>query len=181
MGEVVWGIGMSLDGRCGHEGMAPDEGSHRESAESFAGFDALVMGRVTYELMFPFWATVADEQSESAALNAFALAIVQIPKVVFSRTLDEAGWNTRVVSSSPVDEVRRLRDEGARLNLGASPALANELLSAGLVDRFHLVLHPVAVGQGPMLFRDQDRIAMALDAATPLPGGHVVLDYTVVR
>lgn len=181
MGEVVWGINCTLDGRCGHEDGIADEELHRDAAAAFEGFDAVLMGRRTFELMFPYWATVASDQSDTPAVNAFAVAMTEIPKVVFSRTLDQAGWNTRVVSSSPVDEVRRLRDEGARLNLGASPALAGELRAAGLIDRFRFVLHPIVAGKGPKLFGDHEAIAMTLDSAVTLRSGQVVLYYTVTR
>jgi len=181
MGEVVWGINCTLDGRCGHEDGIADDELHREAAAAFEGFDALLMGRKTFDLMFPYWATVAADQSDTPTLNAFAIAITEIPKVVFSRTLDRADWNTRVVNSSPVDEVRRLRDEGARLSLGASPALAGELRRSGLIDRLHFTLHPVVAGRGPMLFGDDEAIAMTLDSAVPLGAGQIVLDYTVTH
>ncbi|MCW2747004.1 MAG: folA-2 [Nocardioidaceae bacterium] len=181
MGEVVWGINCTLDGRCGHEDGIADEALHREAAESFAQCDTLLLGRITYELMFPYWATVAEDQSDTPEVNAFAVAMTEVPKVVFSRTLDQAGWNTRVVSSSPVDEVRRLRDEGARMNLGASPALAVQLREAGLIDRFHFVLHPVVAGRGPKLFGDNESIAMTLNSSALLPAGQMVLDYTVTH
>ncbi len=182
MGEVVWSINCTLDGRCGHEdGIANDE-LHVDAAESFEGCDAVLMGRTTFELMFPYWATIARDRSGTPAHNTFAVAMTEIPKVVFSSTLDEAGWNTRVVSTSAVDEVRRLRDEDARLNLGASPTLAADLRAAGLIDRFRFVLHPVVAGKGPKLFGDDEAIGMILNSAVPLgDAGHVVLDYTVTR
>jgi dihydrofolate reductase len=140
------------------------------------------MGRTTFELMFPYWATIARDRSGTPAHNTFAVAMTEIPKVVFSSTLDEVGWNTRVVSTSAVDEVRRLRDEDARLNLGASPTLAADLRAAGLIDRFRFVLHPVVAGKGPKLFGDDEAIGMILNSAVPLgDAGHVVLDYTVTR
>lgn len=180
-GEVVWGINCTLDGRCGHEeGLADDEQT-RDATASFAAYDSVLMGRKTYELMFPYWATVADEQSGSPADNEFAVAMTEIPKVVFSSTLDEAGWNTRVVSSSAADEVSRLRDEGARLGLGASPALAAALRAAGLIDRFRFVLSPVVAGKGPKLFREGEEVAMTLNSAVPWESGSIALDYTVDR
>jgi dihydrofolate reductase len=181
MGEVVWGINCTLDGRCGHEDGIADEEQTRDAAASFEGFDAVLMGRKTFELMFPYWATVAGDQSGSPAENEFALAMTEIPKVLFSGTLDHADWNTRVVSSPAVDEVRRLRDEGARLILGASPALAADLRAAGLIDRFRFLLHPVVAGKGPKLFGDDEAIAMTLNSAVTLGGGQVVVDYTVTR
>lgn len=180
MGEVVWGINCTLDGRCGHEDGIADAALHVDAVASFAGADALLMGRNTYELMFPFWADVVRDGSGTPAEHAFAVAITEIPKVVFSRTLGEVGWNTRLVSTSAVDEVRRLRGEHERLSLGASPALAAELRAAGLVDRFRFVLHPVVAGRGPKLFGDDEALAMRLDAARTLSAGHVVLEYTVL-
>jgi len=181
MGGVVWGISCTLDGRCGHEdGVVGDEQT-RDAARSFDGFDAVLMGRKTYELMFPYWAGVAADQSGSPAENEFAVALIEIPKVVFSRTLDNADWNTRLVRSSAVDEVRRLRNEGTRMSLGASPALAADLRAAGLIDRFRFVLHPVVAGRGPKLFGDDEALAMTLVSAVPLGSGHVVLEYTVPR
>ena len=179
MGGVVWGISCTLDGRCGHEDGLVSEEQTRDAARSFDGFDAVLMGRKTYELMFPYWAEVAADQSGSPAEKEFAIALIEIPKVVFSSTLDSADWNTRVVSSSAVDEVRRLRDAGTRMSLGASPALAADLRAAGLIDRFRFVLHPVVAGRGPKLFGDDEALAMTLTSATALDSGHVVLDYTV--
>lgn len=182
MGGVVWGINCTLDGRCGHEDGLVNEEQTRDATRSFEGLDALLMGRKTYELMFPYWAGIAADQSGSPAENEFAVALIAIPKVVFSSTLEHTtDWNTRVVSSSAVDEVRRLRDEGARLSLGASPALAADLRAAGLIARFRFLLHPVVAGRGPKLFGDGEAISMALTSAVTLGSGHVVLDYTVQR
>jgi dihydrofolate reductase len=114
--------------------------------------DLLFYGRVMYELMFPYWADVAKSQSGSVGENRFAERLTAIDKVVISRSLDSAEQNTRIIRNNPVEELLKLKQQpGKKISLD-SVSLLPELIAAGLIDEFHLVVHPVIVGKGrPLL------------------------------
>jgi dihydrofolate reductase len=117
------------------------------------GVDTILLGAVTYRLFSEYWPKQSVEtQGIADMLNA-------TPKVVFSRTLDQAPWGqwepARLVPGSAGDEIRRLRSEPGRdLVLWGSLSLAQSLLKEGLVDEYHLWLCPVLLGRGQRLFED---------------------------
>jgi dihydrofolate reductase len=103
-----------------------------------------------------------------------------IPKVVFSRTLDQAGWNnTRLVNSDAEGEVARLkRQSGKNMLIFGSADLSASLSQAGLIDEFRLGVVPVVLGGGNPLFKPApDRLPMKLLEARPLKTGCVILRY----
>jgi dihydrofolate reductase len=179
MGEVVWLINCTLDGRCGHEDVIADDDLHRHATQTLEGVDVVLFGRNTFELLEPHWSTVARGQTGTSAENEFASAIDRLPKVVFSRSLVEVGWNGRVVHSDPADEVRRLRKEVGRLVVQASPGLAAHLREARLIDRCRFVLQPLVAGAGPAMFGKGEAVSMRLDNAVRLVSGAIALDYTL--
>jgi len=141
------------------------------SIEQLRRADALVFGRVTYEGMAAFWQTARGEVAE--LMN-------NLPKVVFSRTLERTDWaNTRLVKADAVPEVRELKRRGSRdIFVFGSGDLCAGLLAAGLFDEVRLGLIPMVLGRGATLFgRDLNRRAMKLLEARPLANGCVILRY----
>ncbi|SOD90498.1 dihydrofolate reductase family protein [Spirosoma fluviale] len=151
MRTVTFGINISLDGYCDHTLFKPSEEVHAYFTSLLNEVDLLFMGRIMYQLMFPFWADVAKNQSGLADENRFAQRLTAIDKVVLSQSLDKVEDNTRIVRSNPVEELLKLKQQPGRKISVDSVSLLPELIAAGLIDEFHLVVHPVLVGRGRQL------------------------------
>jgi dihydrofolate reductase len=138
----------------------------------------LLFGRVTYQGMASYWPTAEGESPEIADL------MNSIPKVVFSTTLDRAGWtNTTLLSGNPLEEVPRLKGESSHdIFLFGSAILASSLMPAGLIDEYRLCYAPVVLGEGTPLFKPSDHSTrMRLIDARPLKSGAIILSYEPVQ
>jgi dihydrofolate reductase len=148
MRKVSFSINISLDGYCDHTLGNPSE----ELMEYFVGLmedvDLLFFGRVMYQLMFPYWANVADGRSGSAAEIRFAEKLVSINKVVVSRSLESVYNNTTIIRNNPVDALQKLKALPGKTISVDTVSMLPELIEAGLIDEFHLVVHPVIAGGG---------------------------------
>jgi dihydrofolate reductase len=157
MRKIVLMSQVSLDGYIEGPGRdigwhRVDDELHRHFNELVAGMGGLLSGRVTHELMAAYWPT-ADTDPEATPVTAeFAVIWREIPKFVYSRTLEHAGWNTTVVREVVPDEVRALKEQpGGDLCLSGAD-LAAAFLRHDLVDEFRVYVHPVIVGAGKLLF-----------------------------
>ncbi|MFE9575235.1 dihydrofolate reductase family protein [Nocardia sp. NPDC006044] len=149
---------MSLDGFA--EG--PDQEIHwpvvdeelcGEFLDELRTADMFLYGRKTYEIMASFWPTADADPAISPFYIEFARCWKATPKVVFSRTLHGADWNTRVVRTALVEEIAALRtDSDYRMVLFGGTRTAATFLEYGLVDEFRLFVHPVLLGGGVPLF-----------------------------
>jgi dihydrofolate reductase len=101
-----------------------------------------------YQLMFPYWGDVARDRSGSAAEVRFADRLVSIDKVVMSRTLENVDGNTTIVRGHPVAELRKLKEQPGKTISVDTVSMLPELIAAGLIDEFHIVVHPVMAGSG---------------------------------
>jgi dihydrofolate reductase len=109
--------------------------------------DALLLGRVTFELYAQAWPSFTDEQGFADRMNS-------LPKFVASRTLTEPlEWNATLIKGDVADEVRRLKDEH-NLLVNGSGELVHALAQHGLIDDYRIWIHPVVLGAGKRLFRD---------------------------
>jgi dihydrofolate reductase len=152
MRTVTFGMNISLDGYCDHTIFNPSEELYDYFTGMMAEVDLFFFGRVMYQLMFPYWADVAKNQSGTAYENKFAERLTSIDKVVVSRSLDSAAENTRIVRSNPASALLKLKQQPGKNISVDSVSLLPELITAGLIDRFHLVVHPVMAGKGrPLL------------------------------
>ncbi len=181
MRKVVYGINQTLDGCCDHTKVSGTDDIHIYFADLMRNADLIVYGRKTYELMVPFWPKVAKEQSESEPVNEFAQVFDSIDKLVFSRTLISLDdKKTKLVNTNPVEAIVRLKQQpGKDISLGGVE-LPLQLILAGLVDEFHMVIHPVIVGQGRRLFDGSDiqkNLQLELVESKPLSSGCVALSY----
>lgn len=153
MRKVVFAINISADGYCGHTGMIADEELHKFFTGILRSGSQILYGRITYELMVPFWPEVAKNQSESETTNEFARVFDSMEKVLFSRTLKSVqDPNSRLATRSLADEVTALKKESGKDIFVGSLSLASQLSELRLIDEYHFVVHPVLVGQGPRLF-----------------------------
>lgn len=131
---------------------------------------AMLLGRVSYDEFAPVWPTM----DEFAVYNA-------MPKYVVSSTLTDPEWNNTTVLRS-LDEVAELkRGEGGNILVHASPTLAQGLAEAGLVDRYHLLVFPVVLGEGKRLFNGREQGTLRLVEHEAYSNGVVKNVFDVVR
>lgn len=181
MRKLIYGINVSLDGVCDHTKMMPDEELHGYFARRLREAGTLVYGRITYQLMVPFWPDVARDQSEPEALNDFARAFDAVPEiVVFSRTLQKAeGKKTRIVRTDLRDEILRLKQEPGKDILVGGVDIPSQLMALDLIDEYHVVVQPIIVGQGRHLApHPQASLRLTLAGTQTFKSGCVVLRYT---
>ncbi len=180
MRTVTFGMNISLDGYCDHTTFTPSEELYDYFTEMMRDVDLLFFGRVMYQLMFPYWSDVARDQSGTADENRFAEKFTAIEKVVVSRTLESAEHNTRIVRSNPAAELLKLKQQpGGKISVDTVSMLP-ELISAGLIDKFHLVVHPVMVGRGRRLLDAgslQENFNLKLTDSIVFKSGCVALHY----
>jgi dihydrofolate reductase len=158
MGSVTLWMQMSLDGFA--EG--PDQQIHwpmvdEELCESFLdelrAADLFLYGRKTFEIMASFWPTADGDPAISEFYVDFARCWKQTPKLVFSRSLGSADWNTRVVRDRMVDEISALREQpGCNMVLFGGAETASAFMKHDLIDEYRLFVHPLLLGGGVPLF-----------------------------
>jgi dihydrofolate reductase len=139
---------------------------------------AFLSGRVTYELMAEFWPTADQDPSSSEPMVEFARIWRDTPKVVYSRTLERAGWNTTIVREVVPSEVQQLKERtGGDLALGGAD-LAAAFLRQDLVDEYRIYVHPVRIGRGKPLFAPSDAtVQLQLAESRSFGNGVVLLHY----
>src|SRR5258705_9115170 len=119
-------------------------------ADNAKGDATLLFGRITYELMASFWPTPAAIES----MPTVAEQMNSLPKVVFSRTLDNASWNnTRLVKGDLAAEIRKMKQEpGTDMVIMGSGTIVSQLAQEGLIDEYEIALNPIVLGKGRTMF-----------------------------
>ncbi|KQV11348.1 hypothetical protein ASC97_15610 [Rhizobium sp. Root1203] len=148
-------------------------------ADNASSGSELVMGRRTYDLMSAYWPTDFARQNDPA----LATAMNSLPKIVFLRTIREAGWNnTRLVKTDPIEAVRALkREEGQEMVVLGSGSIVRLLAQAGLVDTFQFVIVPLALGAGRSVFAGlSERLRLEPIGSQRFGNGNVALTYVPV-
>jgi dihydrofolate reductase len=155
MRPLRYSINVTLDGCCDHRAGSPDEELHRHATENLARADALLFGRVTYEMMEaafrePARTGVRPDWMEPW-MESFARTIDAAKKYVVSSTLDRVDWNAELLRGDLGEAVRQLKQEpGEGLFVGGMK-LPLALAELGLIDEYELVVHPTIAGHGPAL------------------------------
>lgn len=152
MRTVTFGMNISLDGYCDHTFADPNPELMDYFTAMMDDVDLLFFGRVMYQLMFPYWADVAKNQSGTADEIKFAERLTAIDKVVVSRSLESLEGNARIIRSNPAEELLKLKQQPGNKISVDSVSMLPELTASGLIDEFNLVIHPVLVGRGRRLF-----------------------------
>ena len=180
MRNVIYSTNISIDGNCDHTSSGPDEELYEYFTHLMQDADLVVYGRKTYELMIPYWPDVAKSQSESKAETEFAVTLTALDKLVFSKTLKSAEYNTRIVRENPGDEILKLKQQPGKKILIGSINLGSQLMALGLIDEYFIVIHPVIVGEGKHLLEGitlQEKIKLKLVDAKVFKSGYVGLHY----
>src|SRR6187551_2837555 len=151
MRPLRYSINVTLDGCCDHREGVPDEELHRHATENLAQADALLFGRMTYQMMEaafrPAWTGEMPEWMEP-----FRRTIDAAKKYVVSSTLDRVDWNAELVRGDLTSAVRRLKRESGKGLLVGGVKLPQALAELGLIDEYEFVVHPRLAGHGPTLF-----------------------------
>jgi len=191
MRKIVAIENVSLDGFAdSREGLgfewtarAYDEVVDRYSNEHVrADVDMAIYGRATYLGMQGFWSMMLDNPDAKPNERAHAEWVNQVEKVVFSTTLESAGWaNSRLISGNVAEEVAALKAQpGGAIAIYASPKLVHGFVDLGLIDEFRILVHPVTLGGGTPLFHDNAKLALKLLESRAFDSGAVYVHYEVL-
>src|ERR1700680_4649432 len=152
MRPLRYSINITLDGCCDHRAMFADEDLHRHAVENLEQADALLFGRVTYEMMEAAFRPPARAVARPDWMEPFARTIDAAKKYVVSSTLNRVDWNAELVRGDLGQAVQRLKQEPGRGLFvgGVTPPLG--LAELGLIDEYEFVVHPRVAGHGPTLF-----------------------------
>lgn len=131
--------------------MIPDEELHQRVIDNFERADALLFGRVTYEMMETGWRYPAPPGSRPDWMEPFARKIGEMKKYVVSSTLDRVDWNSELVRGDLATAVRQLKAQPGQGLLTGGVTLPLALAELGLIDEYEFVVHPRLVGHGPKL------------------------------
>src|ERR1700691_2958178 len=151
MRNVIYAINLTLNGCCDHTKFNPDEALFEYYLHLLRDADLLVYGRKTYQVMVPYWPDIAKNRSDTKADIEFADTFCSINKIVFSRSLDSAEGNTRIVRTKLRDELLKLKQARGKNILTGGVALPSQLIGLGLVDEYHFVIQPIIAGEGRRL------------------------------
>lgn len=144
--------------------------------ENASGGGELLFGRITYELMTSYWPTPYAMQNDPIV----AERMNNLPKVVFSRTLDKASWNnTKLVKGDMAAEIRKMKKEpGENMVIFGSGSIVSQLAQEGLIDEYQIVVNPVALGKGRTMFDGiKEKLTLKLTKTRTFGNGNVLLCY----
>src|SRR5436309_1485218 len=177
MRPLRYSINVTLDGCCDHRAMLADEDLHRHAVENLERADALLFGRVTYEMMEAAWRSPAPPASPDW-MEPFARTIDAAKKYVVSSTLDRVDWNAELVRGDLGEAVQQLRREPRKGLLVGGVKLPLALAELGLIDEFEFVVQPTLAGHGPTLFAGlSKRIDLKLVSRLEFGSGAVAMRY----
>ena len=171
-----------MDGCCDHRGIAADEGLHRHAVENLNRADALLFGRVTYEMMEVAFRSPAQAGARPEWMEPFARTIDAARKYVVSSTLGRVDWNAELVRGDLGTAVRQLKRESGQGLLVGGVKLPLALAELGLIDEYEFVMHPRLAGHGPTLFAGLSKpLDLKLVSRLELGSGVVAMRYELRR
>ena len=185
MKKVIAVFNMTLDGICDHTAGIPDEEIHQHYTELLNQSDAILYGRTTFQLM-EFWQTILENPSEEKSMNEFAVAIDNIPKIIFSHTLKNMAWKSAKLATKTLEkEVLALKQSGTSGSkdiLVGSRSLIIQLINLNLIDEFQICIYPMLEGKGMQLFdKIKDRTIFRLLKTKIFNSGAIVLYYELLQ
>jgi dihydrofolate reductase len=152
MRPLRYSINVTLDGCCDHRAATPEEDLFRNALENFQKADALLFGRITYEMMETGWRQPVPAGTRPIWMEPFVETIGAMKKYVVSSTLDHVDWNAELIRGDLAATVQQLKQQhGKGLFLGGVK-LPLALAELGLIDEYEFVIHPRIAGHGPTPF-----------------------------
>jgi dihydrofolate reductase len=182
MRPLRYSINVTLDGCCDHRVGIADEDLHRHAVENLDQADALLFGRVTYEMMEAAWRAPARTGARpdwmEPWMEPFARTIDAAKKYVVSSTLDRVDWNAELVRGDLGKAVQQLKRQPGKGLFTGGVKLPLALAELGLIDEYEFVVHPRLVGHGPTLFAGLSKwVDLKLVSRLEFGSGAVAMRY----
>jgi len=183
MRKLIYGVNITLDGCCDHTKVIADAELHDYYARLLRRTSTFVYGRITYQMMVPYWPEAAKDSSEPKAIQDFGKAFDAVHEiVVFSRTLDEAeDKRTRIVRTGLRDEILRLKQQAGKDIMVGGVDIPSQLMELDLIDEYHFVVQPIIAGEGRRLspaMAAPEGLRLKLAESKTFKSGCVALRYT---
>ncbi|WP_055694055.1 dihydrofolate reductase family protein [Streptomyces prasinopilosus] len=187
MRKLTYGMNLSLDGYIAAPGddigwSVPSDELFQFWSDQLRATDLTLYGRKLWQTMSSHWPTGDQRPDATPAEIEFARRWRDMSKVVFSSTIDEVDWNTRLVTGDAVTEITRLKaEDGGPMDIGGA-TLAGAAMRAGLIDEYVLATAPVLVGGGTPFFTALDSwVNLKLVQTRTLPCGVTLTRYETRR
>jgi dihydrofolate reductase len=178
MRALRYSVNVTLDGCCDHRAIPADEELHRHAVENIAQADALLFGRVTYEMMEAAWRLATRTVVLPEWTEPFARTIDAKKKYVVSSTLTKVDWNAELVRGDLGKAVQQLKQQPGKGLFTGGVTLPLALAELGLIDEYEFVVHPTLVGHGPTLFAGLSRrLDLKLVSRLEFGSGAVAMRY----
>ena len=186
MRPLLYSINVTLDGCCDHRAIPADEVLqqttlrvlHRHATESIGRADALLFGRVTYQMMEEAWRLATRTMTTPEWTEPFARTIDATKKYVVSSTLGRVDWNAELLSGNLGEAVQKLKQQPGKALLTGGVKLPMALAELGLIDEYEFVVQPRLAGHGPTLFAGLSKyVELKLVDRRELSSGAVALRY----
>jgi dihydrofolate reductase len=181
--KVIYAFSVSLDGYMeGPNGEIdwsfPDDELHQHFNDQERAIGLFLYGRRMYEIMADYWPTADANPSAPDQEIEYARIWKSKPKIVFSKTLGQVGWNARLVRENIAEEVRQLKAQPGNDMSVSGADIASTFMKLGLIDEFKLYVHPVVLGGGKPMFPPLDhKINLRLVETRTFSSGVVLLCY----
>lgn len=182
MRPLRYSINVTLDGCVDHRVGIADEDLHRNAAENISRADALLFGRVTYQMMEEAWRAGVQAPWRQPWMEPFARTIDVARKYVVSSTLKSADWNAELLRGDLATAVRALKEQPGKGLFTGGVTLPRALAELDLIDEYEFVVHPRIVGRGPTLFAGLPKLVdLKLVDRVEFGSGAVALRYVPER
>jgi len=182
MRKLIAAMNMTLDGYCDHTAMIADDEIHDHYTDLLRSAGAVIYGRKTFQLM-EYWKSVIENPTGNKSMDEFAVVVDDIPKIVYSRTLESVDWkNTELKREIVREEILNLKQQSGKDILVGSPSLIVALGNLDLIDEYQLGVQPTVLGSGLQLFKNvADRIDLKLLKTKTFGCGAVFFYYEPKR
>ena len=181
MRPLRYSINVTLDGCCDHRAIIPDEELHRHAVENIAQADALLFGRVIYEMMESAW-RAPEPGTMPAWTEPFSRTINAAKKYVVSSTLERGDWNAELLRGDLATAVQYLKQQPGKGLFTGGLQLPLALAELGLIDEYECIVHPRITGRGPKLFAGLSKaIDLRLVGRMEFASGAVAMRYAPRR
>jgi dihydrofolate reductase len=178
MRPLRYSINVTLDGCCDHRAIVPDEDLHRHATNILAQADALLFGRVIYQMMESAWRPPAPAGARPEWMEPFARTINAAKKYVVSSTLEHVDWNAELVRGDLGAAVDQLKQQPGTGLYVAGVKLPLALAEMGLIDEYEFIVQPRVAGHGPTLFAGLSKpLDLQLVSRVEFPSGAVAMRY----
>jgi len=182
MRPLRYSINLTLDGCCDHTAIPADAELHRHAGETIARADALIFGRVIYQMMEAAWRRPASgvwPDWMAPWMQPFAAIMDAAKKYVVSNTLTEVDWNTELLRGDHLAEtITALKGQPGNGIYVAGVKLPMALAELGLIDEYEFITHPRLAGHGPYLFAGLSKhLDLKLVSQQPHASGAVAMTY----